>query len=194
MTLTSEEAQNPPTKIVSVGKVVGNVNIGDSPEYNISSAINDLLKALSNKPFEIQIKRQRPPAETIVKINHNNLKSKSHIIKQYLDDSKKIEEAYAEIEALIPFGKDTILSNLNNLYYEALDSLEIDYLICDIDIEKIRENSDFIIEFIIQKLKNTAFESKNTPYYKEHIERGINVVVAHAFIECIIMENPNHDS
>lgn len=75
-----------------------------------------------------------------------------------------------------------------------MDSIEVEYLTCEVDIIKIRENSEYILDFIIQKLKNTVFESKNTPSYKEHIELGVNVVVAHAFIECIIMENPTHDS
>ncbi|WP_157774666.1 hypothetical protein [Aeromonas sp. CA23] len=181
-------------KTVNVERVAGNLHIGDSPEYKIGSAINELLRTLANKPFTFSPVRRRPSSETVIKIDYNNLKSKSHIIKQYLDHSSKIEEAYVDIDTLIPFGKDTILQNLNDLYYLALDAVNIDYLSCDVDIIKVRKNSDFILEFIIQNLKNTAFESKNTPEYKEHIELGVNVVVAHAFIECIIMENPTYDS
>jgi len=192
--IENEEADIPVNKTVNVERNAGNIIIGDSPEYEISSAINELLKSLANKPFTFKIKRRRPSSETIVKIDHNNLKSKSHIIKQYLDHSSKVEEAYSEIDSLIAFGKDTILQNLNDLYYLALDSVDIDYLTCDVDIEKVRKNSEFILDFIIQKLKNSVFESKNTPTYKEHVELGINVVIAHAFIECIIMENPTYDS
>lgn len=89
----------------------------------------------------------------MVKIEYNNLKAKSHIIKQYLDHSSKVEEAYSDIDSLITFGKDTIFQNLNDLYYLALDTVEIDYLTCDIDIVKVRENSEFILDFIIQRLK-----------------------------------------
>ena len=182
------------SKTINVKRNAGNIIIGDSPEYEISSAINELLKSLARQPFSLKKTKRRPSSETVLKINHNNLKSKSHIIKQYLDHSSKVEEAYVEIDSLITFGKDTILQNLNDLYYSALDSVEIDYLTCEVDIIKIRENSEHILDFIIQKLKNTVFESKNTPTYKEHVELGVNVVVAHAFIECIIMENPTHDS
>ncbi|WP_111636691.1 ABC-three component system protein [Marinomonas shanghaiensis] len=194
MTIENEKTDAPVNKIVRVERNAGNIIVGDSPEYEISSAINELLKSLANKPFSFQKKRRRPSSETVVKIEHNNLKSKSHIIKQYLDHSSKVEEAYSEIDSLIAFGKDTILQNLNDLYYLALDTVDIDYLTCDVDIENVRENSEFILDFIIQKLKNSVFESKNTPDYKEHIELGVNVVVAHAFIECIIMENPTYDS
>lgn len=194
MIIENEEADIPVNKTVNVERNAGNINIGYSPEYEISSAINELLKSLANKPFTFKIKRRRPSSETVVKIEHNNLKSKSHIIKQYLDHSSKVEEAYSEIDSLITFGKDTILQNLNDLYYLALDAVDIEYLTCDVDIEKVRENSEFILDFIIQKLKNSVFESKNIPAYKEHVELGVNVVVAHAFIECIIMENSTYDS
>lgn len=194
MTVVTEGENTSASKTVNVGRNAGNIIIGDSPEYEISSAINELLKSLANKPFSFKRTKRRPSSETVVKIAHNNLKSKSHIIKQYLDHSSKVEEAYGEIDSLIAFGKDTILQNLNDLYYLSLDSIEIDYLTCEVDIIKIRENSEYILDFIIQKLKNTVFESKNTPSYKEHVELGVNVVVAHAFIECIIMENPTHDS
>lgn len=192
MTIANEE--NSPSKTINVERNAGNIIIGDSPEYEISSAINELLKSLANQPFSFKKTKRRPSSETVIKIKHNNLKSKSHIIKQYLDHSSKVEVAYAGIDSLIAFGKDTILQNLNDLYYLALDSIEVDYLTCEVDIIRIRENSEYILDFIIQKLKNTVFESKNTPSYKEHIELGVNVVVAHAFIECIIMENPSHDS
>lgn len=194
MTIENEKADTPVNKTVNVERNAGNIIIGVSPEYEISSAINELLKSLAKKPFSFKKKRRRPSSETVVKIEHNNLKSKSHIIKQYLDHSSKVEEAYSEIDSLITFGKDTILQNLNDLYYLALDAVDIDYLACDVDIEKVRRNSEFILDFIIQKLKNSVFESKNTPAYKEHVELGVNVVVAHAFIECIIMENPTYDS
>lgn len=194
MTIKNKGVNPPVNKTINVERNAGNIIIGDSPEYEISSAINVLLISLAKKPFSFRKNRRRPSSETVVKIQHNNLKSKSHVIKQYLDHSSKIEEAYFEIDSLITFGKDTILQNLNDLYYLALDAVEIDYLVCDVDIVKVQENSEFILDFIIQKLKNTVFESKNTPIYKEHIELGVNVVVAHAFIECIIMENPAHDS
>lgn len=194
MIIENETTDAPVNKIVRVERNAGNINIGDSPEYEISSAINELLKSLANKPFLFKKKRRRPSSETVVKIEYNSLKSKSHIIKQYLDHSSKVEEAYSEIDSLIAFGKDIILQNLNDLYYLSLDTVDIEYLTCDVDILKVRENSEFILDFIIQKLKNSVFESKNTPAYKEYIELGVNVVVAHAFIECIIMENPPYDS
>jgi hypothetical protein len=185
---------NEPKKIVTVQNVAGNVNFGESPEYQVSSAINELLNILVDKPFEFKVMKRRPSSETIVKIAHNNLQSKSHVIKQYLDYSSKVEQAYSEINSLVTFGKDTILRSLYDLYYSALDAIEIEHIATDVNTQKVRENSDFIFDFIVQKLRNVVFESNNTPAIKEHIDLGVNVVVAHAFIECVIMENPENDS
>lgn len=185
---------NDAKKIIQIRNNAGNINIGDSPEYQVSSAINELLKILASKPFVFRRMIRSPSAATIIKINYNNLQSKRHVIKQYLDYSSEIEKAYLEINSLVAFGKDTILRNLHDLYYSALDAVEIEYMSSNIDINLIRENSDFIFDFIVQKLRNSVFESKNIPAIKEHIDFGVNVVVAHAFIECIILENPENDS
>jgi hypothetical protein len=179
------------SKTVQIDKNAGNVYIGESPEFQVNTAINELLNQLASKKYVFKHLSRRPTSETIVKIKYNNLGSKKHIIKQYLDHSTKIETSLKDINSIIPFGKDIIFQNLNDLYYEALDQLEIEYLMEDVDIIKIREHSDYILDFIIQKLKNSSIESGNKPHLKESIELGVNVIVAYAFIECIVMENPN---
>ena len=177
-------------KTVAIDKVVGNVQLGDAPEQNIDSAINEVLKLIAHNDFEPSNRNRTPSADTIEKIKHNQLQGKSAIIRQYLKHSKKVESSFSTIDSTIPFGKTKVLNNLNDLYYEALDFVEIDYFTGDIDIEEIKQNSCLIIEFIIEKLKNTAYASKNKPSLKEDLDLGINVVVAHAFIECVILENP----
>lgn len=183
---------NPGSKSVNISQVMGNVNIGDSPEYRVGSAINELLIRLAKKPRQFSRIRRSPSAETIVKIKHNDLSARTAVIKQYLDYSVKVEEAYDEIDSLIVSGKDIILCNLSDLYFSALDCFGITYLDTEeIEISKIREHSIAILDYVIAKLRNTVYESNNLPEYKEQIELGVNVVVAHAFIECIVLENPS---
>jgi hypothetical protein len=182
------------TKTVSIGQVAGNVYVGLSPEFQVNSAINILLNGLASTPFLFNRSQRMAPAATITKIQHNKIQSKKHIIKQYLEQSAAIEAAYHGIDSVIPFGKQTVLRNLNDLYCAALDSVGIDYLSGEVDMTALRENAEFILEFIIQKLRNVAFESKNIMCLKEQIDQGINVIVAHAFIECVIFENPGDDS
>lgn len=177
---------------ITIEKQIGNTYIGDNPEFLIGSAINELLSTLSSKPRTFQSKRRRPSADTLVKIEHNNLKNRKNIVQTYQNYSLQIEESFLDIDEQIINGKTVILENLQNLYFEVLDDLEIDYFSAnEIDIIKIRENSDYIIDYIILKLKNLSIDSSNCKLPQEAINIGIKVVVAHAFIECIIMENPN---
>ncbi|MBA5685920.1 hypothetical protein [Rugamonas apoptosis] len=182
------------TKTVSIAQNIGNVYIGDSPEYKVNSAINELLNALASTPFQFGSSPRKAPSATIAKIEHNHIQSRRHIIRQYLEQSAAIEAAYRGIDSVIPFGKQTVLLNLRNLYFAALDNIGVDYLGGEIELEKLRENAVLVLDFIILKLKNLAIESKNQNCVKEQIEQGINVVVAHAFIECIIFENPENDT
>lgn len=79
---------------------------------------------------------------------------------------------------------------LNNMYFNALDKFDIDTF--DIDMTKIKEHADEIVDNIIKQLRKFVYKSSNVnSLYKEQIEIGINVVVAHAFVECLILENPN---
>jgi|SRR5450830_270410 len=179
-------------KTVNIENVAGNVHIGDSPEYQVNSAINELLLGLAQQPFVFQQIRRRPPASALAKIQFNQLQGRQYIIKQYMDYSAAIEVAYKGIDSVIPFGEQIVLRNLNDLYFAALDACEIEYMCGEVDVILVRENSTFIVDFIIAKLRNYAFESKNSLGVKEMIDQGINVIVAHAFIECIIFENPEN--
>lgn len=177
-------------KTVVIQNSLGNVNIGYSPEYRVDSVINELLIHLAATPFKFEIRDRKVPVAAVRKIQYNNIRMNRHIIQQYLEHSAAIETAYERIDNLIPFGRGTVLRNIKNLYYQCLDAFNIDYF-GDIDICQIRENSDQIIEFIVNSLKNLAFESRNVPSMKEHVMQGINVIVAHAFIECIVLEVPS---
>lgn len=179
-------------KTVNIEHVVGNVHVGESPEYQVNSAINELLMKLASRPFIFQRLTRKPPAKTLAKIQYNKIQSKQYIIKQYLDHSAAIEADYKGIDSIIPFGEQIVLQNLNDLYCAALDNVGIDYLAADVDMNAVRNNAEYILDFLIQKLRNSAYESKNTPQLKEQIDQGINVIVAHAFIECIIFENPEN--
>jgi len=182
-------------KSVNITTLVGNAYIGDSPEYKVGSAINELLINLAKRGRQFDRKKRRPSSETVRKIQHNDIKSNIHVIGQYADYSAKIEEAYIEIDSMIVSGKDVILGNLNDLYYAALDALNIDYILSDeIDMDAVRAGSDYIIDYVSTKLKNMVYETSNVPGFREQIEHGVNVVIAHAFIECVVLENPADDT
>lgn len=180
-------------KTVNVGYVSGGLYIGGAGEYKVGAVINELLSRLSCKGVAFQRKNRKASAEVIKKINHNQLIEKKYIVAQYLEYSSRIEEAYLEVDSLVAFGKGTILSNLNGFYFEALSRFGVDCVCEDIDIGLVRENADALISFIIDRLRDLVVNSAKPPEYMEFVEIGVNVVVAHAFIECVVMENPEND-
>ena len=87
--MSQDEKNTTGGKSVYIGQVSGNVYLGERPEQSVDAAINELLLSLANQPFVFERSNRRPSAQTIEKIQYNNIQSKSHIIKQYLDHSAK---------------------------------------------------------------------------------------------------------
>ena len=148
-------------KQVYVKNHIGPLNI--NTEYKVGSIINQLLKLLAKQEnFNIGQNNtiRRPPAKTITKIKYNNLNDRKFIISVYLKHSLIVENSINNINTLIPFGKEKILDNLNNIYLEALDYFEIDFLDDDY-LPSIIENSCEIIDFIILKLKSNKLSLKS---------------------------------
>lgn len=177
---------------VKIGNVEGDVNIGKSPEENVDSIINIIIRDIVTLSIKVDRLDRTFPSKVSMKIDHNNLRQKRRIIQEYKSYSSQIEKAYAIADERVINGKQIAMSMLNNMYFDALEKYEID--IFDIDITKIREHSDEIIDNIINQLKKFVYKSANVSSYKEQVEIGINVVVAHAFVECLVLENPNASS
>lgn len=183
-------------KNVGVAKNDGTINIhlhGDHNEdRNIDSVINEILNVLVSSPVTDYTNTIRPTSETIEKINYNNLIKTKNIIQTYLSYSEKVEAAFAHIDKAVPFGKSTIITKLRRMYYEALDTFGIEYFGEEQDnyISSLRENADAIIESIRKKVIGLSMATQNKPQYIEQIEIGVDVIIAHAFIECTIMEKP----
>lgn len=178
------------TKQVNINNVFGPVNIENNTEYKIGSIVNSLLNLLvKNENLHIN-NFTKPPAKTIKKIKYNNLEKRKYVIVVYQKHSKIIEEAFNNLNSLIPFGKEKVLNSLNNMYYEALDIFEIDYLDDDY-LPLVQIKSIEIIDFILYKMKCKIIESDCSDFFSEDIDLGTQLIVAYAFIECQIMENPN---
>ncbi len=79
---------------------------------------------------------------------------------------------------------------LNEMYCNSLDKYGIDSF--EPDIEQVRQHADDIISDVIKQLRKFLYSSANVTQYKEQVEIGLNVVVAHGFVECCVLENPNN--
>ncbi len=176
---------------VVVENVEGNFILTEEPEQRVNSVISELLTEISLKPIQYDMHSRGIPADVIVKIEHNNLNSQVAILGQYQLYSSSIESAYDNIDKTIVNGKANVLLMLKDYYFKALYDFGLNPYLGNMDIEEIRKNSDSILIKIINNLKDFCYKSANVPSHKESVEIGVNVIVAHAFVECLILENPN---
>lgn len=177
---------------VNIRDIYGNLYIKESAEQKVDSIVNSLLTELSLSTIAPPLSRKRNiPSKVIKKVEHNNLVTQRFILSQYQNFSTSIETAYEIIDTNIVNGKAKVFLMLDNLYMKALCKVGIDPNFDEVNMEIIRQHADDIIESIINGLKEFCYESSNVPSDKESIEIGVNVIVAHAFVECTVLENPN---
>ncbi|HEM6802528.1 TPA: hypothetical protein U2I18_003086 [Citrobacter koseri] len=162
----------------------------ESPEKNVDSIINVIIGDIASAKVKIDRSDRSFPASVAKKIDYNMLRTKRRIVQQYKSYSSHIEKAYTLAEQNIINGKQTALELLNGMYCNSLEKYEIDSF--EPDIAHVRLHADDIISDVIRQLKKFVYNSANLTQYKEQIEIGLNVVVAHAFVECCVLENPNN--
>lgn len=174
---------------VSIETVKGDFNTIESPEQKVDSIINIIISDIVSAAVKVELRDRTFPSDVLNKIKHNQLKSKRNIVQQYKSFSSHIENAYKIADKNIINGKQSAIILINNMYLDTLDKYDIDPF--EVDMDLVREHADDIVEDVIKKLRKFVYKSSNVAHYKEQVEVGINVVVAHAFVECVVLENPN---
>lgn len=174
---------------LSIGTVKGDFNTTESPEQKVDSIINMIIGDIVLASVKVDLRDRSFPAIVLNKIQHNQLKSKRNIVQQYKSYSSRIERAYEIADKRIINGKQSAMILLNDIYLKSLEKYDIDAF--DVDMGLVRKHADDIVGNVLKELRKFVYKSSNVPPYKELVEIGINVVVAHAFVECCILENPN---
>ncbi|HGN9466899.1 MULTISPECIES: ABC-three component system protein [Providencia] len=175
---------------IDIQKVEGDFYNVAAPENNVDSIINIIIGDIASAKVKIDHSDRSFPANVTTKIKHNMLNSRRRIILQYKSYSSHIERAYTLAEQNIINGKQSAMELLNEMYCNSLEKYGIDSF--EPDITKVRQHADEIINDVIKQLRKFVYSSANVTQYKEQVEIGLNVVVAHAFVECCVLENPNH--
>lgn len=174
---------------VQIGELKGDFNNAESPESNVDSIINDIISKISQVAVTVDIRDRSFPSKVSKKIKHNQLKNNRSIVLQYRSYSSHIESAYNIIEKNVVNGKQTAMLILNDMYGSALNKFNID--VWEPDMDLVKQHADEIIDDIKKQLNNFLYKSANITFTKEQMVIGINVVIAHAFVECYVLENPN---
>lgn len=176
--------------IFDIQNIEGDFYNIEPPENNVDSIINVIIGDIASAKVKIDPSDRSFSANVTKKIEHNMLRSKRRIVLQYKSYSSHIESAYTLAEQNIINGKQTAMELLNGMYCNSLEKYEIDSF--DPDIVKVQKHADEIISDVIKQLRKFVYSSANVTQYKEQVEIGLNVVVAHGFVECRVLENPNN--
>lgn len=153
------------------------------------SIIAEVVNILSKIPASSnQMKKSRSlPAEIRKKMDHNNLIKCRCIIESYKNNIIDLNKVYNTLEEERTGQTDKLLQVINDIYEEEIvDFIEDD----SINIDLLREKSDEVFENILNKLKKEVLESANLDAYNEDVHIAVRLIVADAFIRCIVLENP----
>lgn len=163
----------------------GDINIYNknyaSPPKNrsIIAEVVNVLSKMSVKNVSTS-KAITLPAKVQEKIEYNNLSQSKSIIEKYKDNTIDLSKTYETIEQIKPGSKRKVQAVINDYYQSELTSFNTSSNI----------NSDEILENITSKLSDSILNSSNLSAYNEDVHLAAKVIIADAFIECLILKNP----
>lgn len=172
----------------SIGYQADTINVfnGASPKNKsiIAEVVNILSGSCTLESFPLD--SSPLPSKVEEKIIHNNVNRCRHIIETYKDNVIDLGYAYKTIEELRPGRHQKLLHIISRCYKNELGKLFDDG---NFSQEKIRQNSDQILENIMHVLREKTLESSNLNAENEDVDIAIGVIVADAFISCVVLEN-----
>jgi hypothetical protein len=151
------------------------------------SLLTKVINVISNNDIDEfedkQVKNVIKPQE---KITYNDIKRYRATIEEYKVYQGKLNSIYIELENLDSFKKKNMFRKIRSLYLEALGL----YFLGDHTIEKIRERSDDLIEYVENELVKIVDESlnKDEALDIETLTYGVKIIVVDSFIRCNILE------
>jgi hypothetical protein len=153
------------------------------------SCIAEVVNILSSQNIEINHAEDSTllPADIEEKIQYNNIQKSRAIIEMFKPNIADLERAYKTLEEVRSNAKEKIL-NIINLKYE--EEISLGFENYNEKLKYIQNNSDNIFETIVKKLENMVYRSSNFEADQEDAEIAVKVILADAFINCLIMEKP----
>ena len=130
------------------------------------------------------------PEEVTVKIEYNYIERCKYIIESYKDYTIDLNNVYNTLEQAKPGKKQKLLDTIRDCYKQELSKLKENEKNELVDILVIKKYSDSILENIKQNLHTKILGSSNLDAYNEDVDKTLNLIVADAFIACIILKNP----
>lgn len=163
--------------------------VNNTPTPRNKSIIADVVNILSSYPSPTAIAPNSAtlPAEIEAKIQHNNVCKSRYIIETYKLNTIDLTNVYDALEQEKPGRKEKLLFVIRDCYEKQLSAVAKGG---DVAIEAIQENSDVILDNILNDLRHKVLESSNLNAENEDVDIAIRLILADAFIECRVLENP----
>nr|DAM13553.1 MAG TPA: hypothetical protein [Caudoviricetes sp.] len=185
------------------GAMAGNINA----PVKIYNNIEAKKRLHSLMPTFIEILAQitnteNPPSDSTVplsykiedKIEYNQLLKYKSLVDEYGNYYLVCENAFIALDNIKNFSKERILKSISEKYKaekRSLLSFNHNQEISEIDL--IRNNSDYIIDQIISKIKEEIMINYNEEdIVFEDVEFCLPVFICYAFVECKILERPDN--
>ena len=178
-----------------VGSNTGTINYLSNQPIRITSMLSSVIKLLGSiciengDNLESEDLKAFKPDE---KLEYNCIIKYKEVIKEHATYYSICDEKLNVFDDSNLGSKAKILRCVRNWYLESRGQLLLELKGRSLkDIEKIRNNADKLIDAVINKMKNTIFESANiVDATHEEILLGITCFVCYCFMECKIMERP----
>lgn len=171
----------------------GPVTIIDEGGSARPSILGKLIEIIATSD-QTEVDLDRDPAEINVKINFNDLTGHKWIIDDYVQSSLLIDESIEALNQTILNGSTRLKRQMRFFYNTALEKCSIN--ITPFDLEKLKINSDWIVDEVIYLTKIFVKNSADLKqgYYEEDIDYGVILITSYSIIECVVLENPNDHS
>lgn len=165
------------------------------------SIFMELVSILAILPGQDNLSEDYQTYDIESKIDYNDVIKHREKIECYYAYVSMIDNAYQTLCENSASAKETALTNINSCYKNCVGDLLVrhKHLLSKknrdernvIRAELIRNNSDAIIDCVIEHVKNTCINSLTaTQCSIEEIENHSELIVFHAFVECKVLEKP----
>jgi hypothetical protein len=183
------------SKKVEIEKNFGNIFFtGNTPAK--TSFLGDLIVEFSTRASELDFEDVNValPFGIEHKISHNSVTKYTYLFENFVAQEKVLRDVYTVVHETKPFARPLILKAISHDYKKwrghVLKELRTDD---QTDTDCIKVHSDFIIEKVMGDVKLRLNGIENIASVQEEIiDECVCIVVADAFFECKILENPNN--
>ncbi|MDF3026923.1 MAG: hypothetical protein K0S23_1230 [Fluviicola sp.] len=172
----------------------GNIILTDNNPAK-TSLLGDLIVEFSGLASELDFEDSdvAVPFEIEDKITHNSVVKYLFLFENYISNEALLRRVYSIVHETKPLARAMILRLVNQEYRKWKGHLLRETSdVAKTEIEHIREKSDFLIEKVLMDVKQRLIGIVSiTNVEEEFINECICIVIADAFFECKILENPN---